>query len=536
MGLFSRSQRVVVVFLSLTLAAGGACAGGVIGTSDGRFVDGSGRHVILHGVNVGFGDRRDESGRRYGAWADETEEDFAHMRAWGLNCVRLVLFWASVEPECGQYDEAFLDAVAEKVAWAKAHDLEIILDFHQDLWGIDNGNIGRGMPGWATLDGGRAHVVGEVWSDAYFQSPAILAAFDSFWANAPGPDGVGIQDRFALAWKHVAERFASEPAVLGYDLLNEAGFGSEIRALVPVGAPRTALALARALWQSTITLDDITAIVTESEKRPAILRLLDDPDLNRSIMGSAGPMAFHFERTKLHPMYQRVANAIREVDSRHILFLEPNVLSNAGVPSKMQPVLGADGRRDAAQALAPHVYDLTTDTSYMDVTRVDRLAFTLDRRAEQGRFADMPVLVGEWGAYVDGQRVPHGARAMVEAFERHLFSETYWYFRRDLDAKWYFDYVCRPFPEAVAGIITGYGTDAESGAFWCEWNEDGTIAEPSCVFVPTRWYPNGFDVTIEPQGQGYVATDVPGAGNTMLEVAPLGEAGARRIEIHGREK
>ena len=37
----------------------------------------------------------------------------------------------------------------------------------------------------------------------------------------PGPGGVGLQDRYAAAWRHVAERFRDDPNVLGYDLLNE---------------------------------------------------------------------------------------------------------------------------------------------------------------------------------------------------------------------------------------------------------------------------------------------------------------------------
>ncbi|NHB85500.1 hypothetical protein G7085_15165 [Tessaracoccus sp. HDW20] len=52
-------------------------------------------------------------------------------------------------------------------------------------------------------------------------SPALHEALDAFWANAPGPGGIGLQDRFAAMWAHVAARVAGHPALLGYDLLNE---------------------------------------------------------------------------------------------------------------------------------------------------------------------------------------------------------------------------------------------------------------------------------------------------------------------------
>ena len=38
----------------------------------------------------------------------------------------------------------------------------------------------------------------------YTVMPALNRAFDHFWANDPGPGGVGLQDRYAAAWRHVA--------------------------------------------------------------------------------------------------------------------------------------------------------------------------------------------------------------------------------------------------------------------------------------------------------------------------------------------
>ena len=38
----------------------------------------------------------------------------------------------------------------------------------------------------------------------YFVMPALWRAFDHFWANDPGPDGVGLQDAYAAAWRHAA--------------------------------------------------------------------------------------------------------------------------------------------------------------------------------------------------------------------------------------------------------------------------------------------------------------------------------------------
>ena len=68
--------------------------------------------------------------------------------------------------------------------------------------------------------------------------PALQRAFDHFWNNDPGPGGVGLQDRYAAAWRHVAAYFRHTPWVLGYDLLNEPWPGTTWAQCVnPVGCP-----------------------------------------------------------------------------------------------------------------------------------------------------------------------------------------------------------------------------------------------------------------------------------------------------------
>jgi hypothetical protein len=48
--------------------------------------------------------------------------------------------------------------------------------------------------------------------------PALQRTYDHFWADSPGPGGVGLASRFAAAWRHVAGRFRGDPWVLGYEL------------------------------------------------------------------------------------------------------------------------------------------------------------------------------------------------------------------------------------------------------------------------------------------------------------------------------
>jgi len=65
---------------------------------------------------------------------------------WELNAVRFLVLWAAVEPERGVYDDAYLDQVAERMAWARQAGLVVVLDLHQDVHGEGFG--GDGAPRW----------------------------------------------------------------------------------------------------------------------------------------------------------------------------------------------------------------------------------------------------------------------------------------------------------------------------------------------------------------------------------------------------
>src|SRR5207237_10917064 len=79
----------------------------------------------------------------------------------------------------------------------------------------------------AASDDGRANKPQFGFPGNYFGMPALMRAFDPCWNNDPAPgDTVGLQDRYAAAWRHVAERFRGNADVLGYELMNEPWPGS----------------------------------------------------------------------------------------------------------------------------------------------------------------------------------------------------------------------------------------------------------------------------------------------------------------------
>ena len=199
----------------------------------GRWVtDAHGRVVVLHGVNMVY-KRPPYHPAAIGFGAD----DARFLRDEGFNTVRLGIIYNGVEPSPGSYDDAYLAEIARSVRDARRRErIFVMLDFHQDLY--NERFQGEGWPDWAVQDDGLPAEPKAGFPANYTVMPALNRAFDHFWANDPGPGGVGLQDRYAAAWRHVAARFRGERDLMGYDLINEPWPGTGWQACAnPAGCP-----------------------------------------------------------------------------------------------------------------------------------------------------------------------------------------------------------------------------------------------------------------------------------------------------------
>src|SRR5206468_12069639 len=104
--------------------------------------------------------------------------------------------------------------------------LYVVLDMHQDAWGkyiatppgtacppgLQPAIGWDGAPQWATITDGLPTCRQQLRE----LSPAVGQAFFNFWV-----DRDGIQTELVHTWAALAGSFAADPAVAGYDLLNE---------------------------------------------------------------------------------------------------------------------------------------------------------------------------------------------------------------------------------------------------------------------------------------------------------------------------
>ena len=193
-----------------------------------------GAQVLLRGVNVNQVGEYFQASPELAPTVPLAKDDFHDIARLGFNSVRLIVSWSALEPSPGDYDTAYVARIRQAVRWAASYGLYVVLDMHQDAYGIavdtpidetcatgSPNNGWDGAPAWATItDGASTCRPGE-----RELAPAVMHAWQHFW-----DDTDGIQTHLVNTWGRLAADFARTRAVAGYDLLNEPGFGLDTAA------------------------------------------------------------------------------------------------------------------------------------------------------------------------------------------------------------------------------------------------------------------------------------------------------------------
>lgn len=204
-----------------------------------HFADQAGREVLLRGVNVIHLGDYFQADPAIPEAVDVTADDWSEMAAVGFDSVRLVLSWSALEPERGTLDGEYITRIHEAVDQAEANGLYVILDMHQDAWsryiatpegtecpeGLEPAIGWDGAPEWATITDGAETCRQPGQRES---SLAVRTAFQSFYDNRDG-----IRTALTETWGRLAAEFADEPAVVGYDLLNEPNGVEALEVLQP---------------------------------------------------------------------------------------------------------------------------------------------------------------------------------------------------------------------------------------------------------------------------------------------------------------
>lgn len=408
------------------------------------FINEDGAEVILNGINLVC--KSKEMG--YVEPCDESLFKWFHDQ--GYNIIRMGLIWDGVEPEPGVYDDVYLSKIKQQINWAERHGIYVFLDMHQDLYSV---LYSDGAPEWATLTDGLPHITGDMWSDAYLSSPAVNRALDNFWKNAPALDNSGLQDHYAAMWKHVVNFFGDCSNIIGYDIMNEPYPGTDGQNVF--GAMIGAYA-ENVLGMNDANAEELSALWFDEQEKQKILTDIADMEIYKKLIEYAEKISQVFEKDILAPFFNKVTNKIREVDTDGIIMIETSYFSNMGMESGLQLIQNDDGVIDPSQAFSPHGYDLVVDTDHYEIYNQDRvdLIFATHRKVQER--LNIPTLVGEWGAFTNHSATISLTKALIEIFERNLWSNTYWCYTHDFKEMPYVQALNRAYPQITGGQLMSY--------------------------------------------------------------------------------
>ncbi|MFC1890543.1 cellulase family glycosylhydrolase [Thermodesulfobacteriota bacterium] len=406
------------VFVLAAILAGSGC-----NNAERLFiVDAQGGDLVLHGANISNAAKREPL---HVGWHGQA--DYDRMIGWGMNAVRLLIFWTAIEPEEGVFDNDYLDRVEERLDWAQAAGLYVLMDMHQDTYGEKFG--GNGAPVWATRDDGIPFDHVSPWWLNY-AAPAVRRAFYHLWIDAD------LQEHYRQSWTVVAERFGNHPAVLGYEIMNEPYFG----------------------------------------------------DIN----------PFIFEKDFLYPFTRYVAEGIRSADPDGLIFFEPMIITNLGIPSFGPSIEINDS------VYAPHFYQPAVHEGQpydLDPSLINSTAKTRSR--ESARHGT-PWLLTEFGVASTTTGYEQYLEDLLRALDEQSAGWFYWSYDKgggfcmlqdDGSESPVMDHLVRPYPQRTTGRLASYTFDPDTRVFEMAFeNRAGATGETEIFVAASRVYGGSFQV------------------------------------------
>ncbi len=463
--------------------------GGPLAARSGPYLtDRYGRVVFLHGVNAVYKRAPFElyPDPRH-PWSF-TAADASKIAELGFDVVRLGVLWQGLAPSSGRPNSpsvckrgppgpprplgarvvhTYLARVARTVALLARYHVYTLLDMHQDLYSSAFG--GEGAPPWAVCtDGLRIVRPPGRWSRTYSTS-ALDVAEAHFWTN----DVVGnLQGSYLEAWREVAQYFARNPWVVGYDLINE----PYTERLSP-GDPEVATQL---------------ECFYTGRSRPGLdqafgLHIPCPPDVPR----------------------EGLVPTLQSISPHRLVFFEPDIYGRKLVRNTVGPI------DDSNLVYNFHSYCPFRDPVTGNPTNVDacadRQVSTILRR-QADRATDFTSaqprgpawFMSEFGATNNRDLVA----ALVAAADRYRLGWAYWAW------KYYGDptgssaeglvepsgrfspvasALAEVYPEAVAGVPRSFAFDPLTDSFSLRYTPSRRTTAPTVIEVPTRvHYPRGY--------------------------------------------
>jgi endoglycosylceramidase len=458
-----------------------------------QFVDSHGRARVFHGVNAVSKEWPWYPPRQgFDTSSTLSEQDMALMRSWGFNVLRLGVMWPGVEPEKGKVDQAYLDVMESITTDAAKYGIYTLLDAHQDVG--SRRFCGEGFPEYyvdemlANASSAMAKAAAfpfPVHSDPFpvnasgmpYITDCLRENFGDFYGSAKVGamfaelyrNGTQFNQGFHRYWAAVVGRFAKQPQVLGYELLNE----------------------------------------------PPGQCLLGDPHCRET---DRSPLKYDAwtEESFLAPLYRSLAKVVRAADPDTPIFYEATLYPRVGVTLHEDAFDAPPLGNDTQQVLAYHIYCADLSFEHMDKMLCEQthglyyreyFGFVkkhkvggfisefgaMDQRAEQ---LDLAAEILDW-ADSNFQSWAYWQLKFYDDFTTKNKEESFWDTNGTLEVK-KLRTLSRTYAQAIAGVPISMNFNANTAQFDLAFRPLALGAPTEIYLNEELHYKDGYDLTITP--------------------------------------
>ncbi|CAF2690929.1 unnamed protein product [Rotaria sp. Silwood2] len=436
-------MKPLIIFFICSFAIVTCDGSADVHTGDMHIIDEANRVRLYHGVNFV---------RKEFPWypSELLDPSFVtNLAQNGLNVVRLGIMWAGVEPQQQQYNVTYLNIMKQIVESLESNNIYVLFDMHQDVLSSRFGTY-DGIPLWLYDQFPPSNhpypwplpspPSDGNWALGYL-TEACSHGFQCLYDNV-----AGAVDSMSNFWRLIATTFGHYTNILGYELINEP-------------------------WAGNYLAD------------PALL-----------LPGIAGSK-------NLQPFYDKLANAIRSVDDKTLIFYEPVTygvrLNGKLFGTGFSHVPGGKAYRDRS-VLSYHYYctilainpvpgsDTIPVFDRVLCNDIEGPAVFQSVKNELFRLGGAGFLT-EFGG-CDGSSVCDNQleAGMLEA-DKYLQSWTYW--GNSYSSMALIERLSRVYARAIAGTPISMAYHPDKRVFNLYYYADKTINKPTEIYVPFLHYP-----------------------------------------------
>lgn len=492
-----------------------------------------------------------------------SKEDIKLLQGWGMNVIRLGVMWPGVMPEKGSVNQTYLQEMTSIVSALADAGIYTLVEMHQDVFG--ERVCGEGVPSWLLDDappaptesvtsvnqsanssfivanlpcflaGGACRYPSEYvptfpeplakryslsaeargppvpstnqckhmdWG-AYYLSYAVARAFQDLYDN-----NWGWADRFGEYWATLAGAFKDLPGVIGYELMNEPWVGDQFAdplLLLPGVADSRNLQPFYDIIQKAIRdVDQKHLIFFESitfdDVRTGFTRVPGSADLaNMSVL------AYHYYR----PPNLAVRQTLTERERERKLLNCGSFITEFGIPAISSSTYGSPRPLRPTASYIRQAYAATGLESILPEAWVS--AINADLGVLDDYEPDSDVLPGDAAeVYVEADNYIQSWIAWEYKSFINKTGSNYGPFNTDGTINLRVSrQLARTYPQAVAGNITSFHFNPDSGAFHLSYVAanvragqvvPGDLSATTEVFLNRKYfYPTGSAIVVSQQ-------------------------------------